>query len=338
MKLFGTVSIALAILIQLPSAGIAAEAAGETVVPIKVIVMLKDRAKDGPKPFPNVGGFLIRRSSAELKNASCPDDSNGKGELICTLKCMKGDGNLRLQVVPPLKKRAPIVAGMSAPVSAVVDIENCAIKTGVTIKADASVKLVYRTALAMAEELQDEAPEIFAAVATLNGTTLNFKSLKETAPALQQLAKTPSNREKLRQLAQLGEVYKDAVAEGVSTPLGANVSEYASGAHSIALQAAVTESMGSAANALVTVSASKGEFYRSVNNVSQALSSRSVLSENEIKLSRDVNGLKNGASERLYEGVAKKAEPMAAPVGLERLYQGVAKNPVPMATPVGTSR
>jgi hypothetical protein len=301
----------LAIEILFTTAGIAAEPSGETAVPIKVLVMLKDRAQEGPKPFPNVGGFVIRRSSDELKNASCPDDSNEKGELTCTIKCQKNDGNLRVQVVAPLKKRAPIVAGMSPPVAATVNIEKCVLKTSRSAKSDAAIRLVYRTALAMAEELQAEAPEIFAAVATINGTSLQFKPLKETAPALQELAKAPRNREKLQQLAELGAVYKDAVAAGVPTPLSPNASEYASGASSIALQAAVSESMGAKADTLVKVSASKGELYQSISNVSQALNARPILSENEIKLSREVNALKNGASEP-YEGMARKAKAMKA--------------------------
>lgn len=289
---------ALAIGTVLTTASMSAEAPAETVVPIKVLVMLKDKAQDGPQPFPNVGGFIIRRAREELKNASCPDSSNEKGELTCRLKCMKDDPDLRLLVVAPLKGQAPIVAGMSPPAAATVNIEKCVLKGDPSARQAPSIRLIYRTVFAMAEELRAEAPEVFAAVATAQGTSLQFKPLKETAPALQQLAKAPGNRLKLERLAELSDVYKEAVQAGKATVLSPTLSEYASGAKSIVLQAAVTETMGKNADSLVKVSSSKAEFHRSISNVSKALSEKPVLSDHEITLARDVNGLKQSKGER----------------------------------------
>lgn len=292
-----TITVMVASALWSASAAVTAQTPGEAVVLIRVLVMLKDRVQDGPRPFANVGGFQIRRSNDELKTASCPDDSNEKGELVCTLKCLKSEGNLRVQVVAPLKKRAPIVAGMAPPSAATVTIEKCAVKYNLPAKPDAPVRLVYRTALAMAEELRAEAPEVFAAVASVDGQTLRFKPLRETTPALQQLAKVPRNRGALQQLAEVGEVYKEAVSAGVSTPLSASASEYASGANSILLHAAAMESLGQRADVLVRVSAKRTELYESLSNVSRELSARPVLSDSQIRLSRDVKDLQDGVSE-----------------------------------------
>lgn len=276
----------------------ASAASAETVVPIKVLVLLKDKAQDGPRPFPNVGGIVIRRLREDLKNASCPDVSNEKGELTCRLKCLKDDPDLRLKVVAPLKAQAPIVAGMSPPPAATLNIEKCLVRKDPATMQGASIRLVYRTALAMADELRAEAPEVFAAVATAKGNSLSFKPLEQTAPVLRQLAKNPANRAQLERLAELGDVYNEAVQARKNTMLGPTLSEYASGAKSIVLQAAVTDSMGGNADRLVTVSPSKAELHRSIAKVSRALNEKAVLSSPEIVLARDVSELKQEKAER----------------------------------------
>lgn len=286
------IEMAAFLLCSLVTSSGAMAAAAETVVPIKVVVLVKDKAQDSPKPFPNVGGVVIRRLSEDLKNASCPDVSNEKGELTCRLKCLKDDPDLLLKVVAPLKAKAPIVAGMSPPAAATLNIEKCLVRKDPVAMQGASIRLVYRTALAMAEELRAEAPEVFAAVATTKGDSLSFKPLNQTAPALQQLAKNPANRVKIERLAELSDVYNEALRARKNPMLSSTLSEYASGAKSIVLQAAVTDTMGGSNERLVTVSASKAELHRSIANVSRALNEKPVLTSPEIVLARDVGELK----------------------------------------------
>lgn len=282
-------ALSVEMLLVVPAA--AEDAPAETMVPIKVLVMIKETVKENPKPFPDVGGFVIQRNRDELKSASCPDTSNEKGELTCRLKCRKDDPDLRLQVIAPLKSQAPIVAGMSPPPAQTISVENCLVKAS-PAGTPAPVRLIYRTVLAMAEELRSDAPEVFAAVAVPGTGSLQFKSLQEAAPALQQLAKEPANRQKLERLAELSEVYKEAVQAGRGAPMSVVLSEYASGAKSIVLQAAVNDAMGERAKALVKVSPKFEDFDRSSRTVARILNEKPVLSAKEIALERNVKALK----------------------------------------------
>lgn len=291
MKRFYNSAVAFVIAVTLSVAAAAEAPATATMVPIKVVVMRKDKAQDGPKPFADVGGITIRRSNKELKNATCPNASNAKGELVCRVMCAKDDPDLSLQVFAPLKNDAPIVAGMVAPLSATVDIEKCVVTLPVVAKSEPTVRLVYRSAFAAMEELQTKAPAVIAAVATTKGSMLEFKPFAESAPALQKLAKEPANRDKLQQLAELAEVYKEGVEAGTGSPRP-NLEDYASGASSIILKASVSESMGTPADRLVTVSASKSELQRSASAVSKALREKPILTKKEIFLAQEVKEIK----------------------------------------------
>jgi hypothetical protein len=178
-------------------------------------------------------------------------------------------------------------------------VEKCVVRKDPATMPGPSIRLVYRTALAMADELRAEAPEVFAAVATTKNNSLSFKPLNQTAPVLQKLAKNPANRAQLERLAELSDVYNEAVQAKKNPALGTTLSEYASGAKSIVLQATVNDSMGGNAERLVTVSSSQADFHRSIANVSRALNEKAVLSSNEIVLARDVSELKQEKSERL---------------------------------------
>lgn len=291
--------------IAMTTAAYAESLPAETMVPIKVLVMVKETAREGPKPFADVGGIVIRRNRDEFKNASCPDSSDEKGELTCRLKCMKDDPNLRLQVVAPLKNQAPIVAGMSPPAAETISVENCVVKVDSSARPPlAPIRLVYRTSLAMAQELRIVAPEIYNAVVSgTDGSRVQFTLFKDAAPALQQLARNPGNRRKLQQLAELSEVYEDAVRAGRKEPLSPSLMAYGAGAKSIVLQAVVNDVMGREAGNLVQVSPSFEEFDRSVNNVTKALHEKRVLSEGEIALSQAVGDMKGSKQESPVLGV-----------------------------------
>ncbi len=248
---------------------------------IKVLVKLKEKPTEAAKPFADVGGFSMRRNAMEFKGASCPNASNGKGELICNVTCESADADLRLLVLSPSKEKARIVAGLTPPSAISVDIEGCKVTSNIPIV------VVYKTASVSMSELGAYAPEVIKAIVADPSESFSIKPFSESANALKLLAENQKNREAILQISRVASAYQDAPPERKLSDYG-NFMQYGVGVNSIVLQAVVNDAIGSKSKELVKVSPDAADFYRSVRDVEKELDKKTTLTAPEIQLSGDV--------------------------------------------------
>jgi hypothetical protein len=251
------------------------------VVDIKLIVQQKD--KGNPVPFPNVAGFRFKRNNNEFSGAVCPDASNDNGEVICRLTCPDNDKDIRLLLLSPRKEQASIVAGRYVPEAVSVDVKQCKIVTKLPLA------LTYKTLVARAEELRASAPAVFNAVASIEGDAVKLKPFKAASSQLEQLARNTSNRQSIMELGEFAKLYAENKATGSPVPINANAEEYAVGVSSVVLQAQVVDALGGQTGKnLVAISPAPVELNRSLSNVSKALGAKQALNPEEIRLQRSI--------------------------------------------------
>jgi hypothetical protein len=263
----------------------------EEPLALKIIVKLRDNLNDKQgKPFVDVGGFTVKRNNAELKNATCPNPSNKKGELICKLQCELTDADLRVMIVSPAKERARIVAGLTAPISRSLDITGCKIETPLP------VEMVFRTPEVVLADLSASNPDVYRAISDDNDLHVGFITLKPfsvSSGRLKELAKDEKNRDALLEVASLANAYSDLSPEKRPAALvGGKFHEYATGLNSIVFQALVNDSAGAAIAGKVKISPSATDFHYSVGAVEKELNTKQFLSEKEIRLSNTMHLIK----------------------------------------------
>jgi hypothetical protein len=251
---------------------------------VKIAVSVKEKPKEQPKPFADVSGFVIRRSTTDYKNASCPDASNSGGELVCRIMCNGADGDLRLQVFAPLKEKARIVAGLTPPCAAAIDVVACKVMT------PQPVRLVYRSAEVVFDELLAWAPDVYSAiVVTGDPTNPKIRNFSDATEDLRVLAAKKENRDAILEFSKLAAQLKSGDASNMST-----FGQYAAGGQSLVFQSLVSHAAGASTGALVKVSPDPADLQRSVGIVAKELDKKLALNAHEIKLFTGVQQIKAG--------------------------------------------
>ncbi len=257
-------------------------------IPLQVVVRQKHRGE--PIPFPRVGGFAFKRNQLPFTGAICPDVSNAAGELSCKITCVDADKNFILQLIPAKSEQSLIVGGMAAPAAPTIEVLNC------KVAATAPIVLLYKTEAARAAELLAIAPRVLAAAAVITADgTVRFKPFNEASPQLEELAKDKVNREAIAALSELATMNVANQARSPASVVHVNSTEYALGAPSILLRAQTTDALGpQAAKELVTVSGTLRDYNKSVAEINKAINAKSALSPEQVRLHRATKAYAEG--------------------------------------------
>jgi hypothetical protein len=121
MKGVRAVGRALVVVIGVSSV---AEAQIPSLVTLTIDVARKSYKQVIPQPFPGVGLFELHRGGKRMENASCPDNSNDKGVVLCAITCKPTEAAAASIVVrPPSGKDA--LAGWVVPSRQTVTLKGC---------------------------------------------------------------------------------------------------------------------------------------------------------------------------------------------------------------------
>ena len=266
------------------------------VVRIRVLVKQKDLGAS--VPFPGVPGFAILRNNLAFQLASCPDESDARGELTCTLACAPDTRNATLLLMPPTREKAVKVAGMKVPPAKGLQVTDCRITT------QQPIELVYKSEAAQLAELQATSPAVYNAAFIAANGEVRTKPFLTASRELEQLAVKEENRNAIRELGELGRFVGERQAAGPAVAakaprLEAKAADYAVGTSSVLLKAQTADAMGpEQANKLVKLSAEAAELDKSITNVTKTLDVKPVLVPNEVKLNRAVKAM--ARSQSLY--------------------------------------
>ena len=276
-------------------------------VDIKVFVKRKDRVEGGAQPFPDVGGFTIRRLKDTYSNAQCPDASNSKGELICRVDCSKGE-TLRVYVRSPNGSAWPGVRGYAQPPDVPVDISAC------KLAGPQSIAVIYKSAAVLLAELTSEYPELLPAVAEITpasssgAMSVRFKPFEATAGALEKFSSSPSNRDGLVKLAEFSALSAATAEQNRQVQLQKTFAEYEIGSKSVFFKAFVTEALGERGGELVRVSAKRSDYLQSIQSVEKLLGQKASLTRAEVLLVQQVKDLKQGDPTAPYAPVRARRD------------------------------
>lgn len=263
--------------------GAQAAAHADEVLRFKVLVTLKSRIAEAPKPFPNVGGFTIKRLTADMPGAKCPDASDDKGELECVISCSASDPNPRLTIFTPTKERQRIIAGYGIePSSASIQLGAC------KFVGDAKITFTYKSWNVLLAELKQRSPNVYAAITTGSAGDQNavFKPLADNAQVLTAMAMTPDNRAGLIALANLADVRRESLPAGEKEADA--LAAYAVGARSAMFRAAVLGTEWSDAENMAAVTHDPLVFSRNVSTAAKKLNQKATLNAKEISLDKDI--------------------------------------------------
>jgi hypothetical protein len=255
-----------------------------TSLPIRVLVQQKDIGD--PVPLPRVAGFTILRNNTLYASASCPDASNAKGELTCTLTCAPTSKDATLLLMPATREKADVVAGMKVPAARELTVADCKIAT------PQPVVLVYKTVTAQLAELQAASPDVYKAATVVANGRVQVKPFAAASADLEQLAAKPENRRAIQELGELGSAAAErpasgGLAAGKASVAGQHMADYAVGARSVLLKAQTSDAMGpKTADQLVKLSAKPVDLNKSIDNVTKTLGAKAVVNKDEARLER----------------------------------------------------
>lgn len=256
-------------------------------VELRIKVVKMDRLGAAAMPFPNIGGFVVRRLRLPYDKARCPNSSNGEGMLHCEIECQKAEGVLRLDVKSPGHTNLAAVRGYFQPSEVAFDVANCA------VGGKQPVVLTYKSREVVLGEFTASNPVIVNAVFGGKPTwaPAELKPFGASAEILNKYAESAQGKEAVSRFAELSSVLAQDAHELDDKNLAAMWREYAVGSQSIALRASVGATLGTDAAKLVTISPKKSDLYRSAASVEKQIAGKAALNPGDLAVINEVRAI-----------------------------------------------
>lgn len=246
---------------------------------VKVKVLLKEKANSSAVPFRGIKGFSVLRGGIIYPGSSCPDPSDDDGMLTCNVPC-NANADLQLALRSPNRNIDVRTSGYGAiPATLPLAIKACSRSEA------APIEFVFKSREVLLSELEKNHPAVYKAV--VNKENNEIKSLKESSPALIELAKDPRNREAILQLSTIAKAVR--VDAQLMQPAWKNLAEYEVGAPSVIVKAAA-ENSSEQSSAVVT--ADRNVLNKNIGEISKKLTEKPSLNAADRELFRTIQETK----------------------------------------------
>ncbi|APV51464.1 hypothetical protein BWI17_18260 [Betaproteobacteria bacterium GR16-43] len=271
--------------------------ADKATLPIRVV----SKSGTDTRAFQGVGPFEIKRNSAKFADATCPDESDSDGKLVCVVTCSKtDDGAKTLMLVPPSKGGR--TKGYVAPTAQELKLTKCTLspateRTFEYLDAGSAVRLIVV-----------KYPDLGAAVKPGPGDWQAFTIATDpkSIEAYERVGSTPEGRADLFRLQaaniaafekRSGSLASEANVEGFSNVVG-----------SIYLKELAKSQVGDSVAASVKVSKDKDAYFKNLSQIERALDSKVGRSTRQNILLNDVQSWKSLPPSKASEATLKSMD------------------------------